>query len=337
MAALKPAIVPNSPTGIAKLIADDTGQDVYFYNADMARGIDLEFITNIHNHKQRDKALLLLTTRGGSPDAAYKIARYFQEKYSEFRVLVSGMCKSAGTLLAVGANEIIFTPYGELGPIDIQKRKVDSLVENQSGLVTDDSIDALMSKAIQQHTNAFFQILGSTQGAVSTDTAAHVANGLVTGLIGNVFEGIHPYDVGENARSMRIAVDYCKRLNIKSQNLKSDDEIARLAKTYPSHSFVIDYIEAQEMFKCVRPANELEKEFVASLGDLCRDQEPTYKATISLTPKEPKDVSSATKTDTSGSVSNDAKDSKGAASKNRKPNRTTAGKSRKRTPAKKKK
>ena len=70
-----------NPMDVAKKLAAETEQDIYFYNGDMARGLDLEFISNIYQHRQREKALVLLTTRGGSPDAAYKIARYLQDNY----------------------------------------------------------------------------------------------------------------------------------------------------------------------------------------------------------------------------------------------------------------
>ena len=142
----------------ARAVAEDSNSDVFLYNGEIQRGKDLEFIECVFENKLRDNVLLCLTTRGGSPDAGYKMARYLQDKYEEVRVLVSGLCKSAGTLIAVGATEIVFSPYGELGPIDIQKRKVDSLVENQSGLVTTDAIETLTNDAIKSHIHTFFEV-----------------------------------------------------------------------------------------------------------------------------------------------------------------------------------
>ena len=307
----------------ATSLAEEASSDVFIYSGEIKRGLDLKFIEAVYNDclcqgKKRDNAILLLTTRGGSPDAGYKIARYLQDNYTEFRVLVSGMCKSAGTLIAVGATEIVFTPYGELGPIDIQKRKVDSLVENQSGLVTDDTIDSLMDKAIQRHISGFYEILKNTEAAVSFETAAHVSAELVTGMLGRVFEGIHPYEVGENARAMRIAMDYCERLAKRTRNIK-DAAIRTLAKSYPSHGFVIDYAEAETLFNNVRYANDAEKKLIQALGPLCRDQIPGHEYIACLS--KPKEETGGVKkqTDTSGSASSDEKAPSRAARARRKP------------------
>lgn len=75
----------------------------------------------------RSKCLLVLTTLGGDADAAYIIARYLRRRYDHFTVYVFGLCKSAGTLLALGAEEIVMGERGELGPIDIQVTSKDEL------------------------------------------------------------------------------------------------------------------------------------------------------------------------------------------------------------------
>jgi ClpP class serine protease len=41
---------------------------------------------------------------------------------------VSGYCKSAGTLIALGANELAFGEHGELGPLDVQIAKRDEVL-----------------------------------------------------------------------------------------------------------------------------------------------------------------------------------------------------------------
>ena len=48
---------------------------------------------------------------------------------------VDTVCKSAGTILALGADVIIMSQYAELGPIDVQLQKEDEVGESTSGLV----------------------------------------------------------------------------------------------------------------------------------------------------------------------------------------------------------
>jgi ClpP class serine protease len=50
---------------------------------------------------------LILVTGGGSADAAFQIARYVKRRYKRTLLYVFGSCKSAGTLIAVAADEII--------------------------------------------------------------------------------------------------------------------------------------------------------------------------------------------------------------------------------------
>src|SRR5262245_59378308 len=85
---------------------------------------------------RKKNVLLLLTTFGGSADSAYRMARCLQEVYKpgEILIFVDTYCKSAGTLLAVGADEIVMSDCAEFGPIDVQLTKPDEFGERMSGL-----------------------------------------------------------------------------------------------------------------------------------------------------------------------------------------------------------
>jgi len=117
--------------------------DTFIYNGDIERGSDLDFIQMVSEKKTADACNLILVTPGGDPDAAFKMARYMQTRYKHFRVTVPGYCKSAGTLLAIGAHELVFAPYGELGPLDIQLSKADKIAAMESGLNTTEAFNAL--------------------------------------------------------------------------------------------------------------------------------------------------------------------------------------------------
>ncbi|HDN67615.1 MAG TPA: hypothetical protein ENF86_01530 [Firmicutes bacterium] len=63
---------------------------------------------------------LLLQTTGGDIDVAEKIVYMCWEKAKSFRVIVAERAKSAGTLIALAADEIVMGYASELGPIDPQ-------------------------------------------------------------------------------------------------------------------------------------------------------------------------------------------------------------------------
>lgn len=239
--------------------------DVFHYCGPLARGSDLDFIEHIDTNKQHDTVTLVLVTNGGDPDAAYKIGRYMQARYSSFSLLVPGLCKSAGTLLAMAASEIAFTPYGELGPLDIQLAKTDKIAGMESGLSIQQAFDTLENRASQAFHTLVQQIISSTSGVVSFQTASHAAAEMVSSLFQPIFARIDPEEVGSRTRAMQIASQYGERLNMRFQNLK-EGAIQYLVQTFPSHGFVIDREEACELFKAVREASPVEKLLVDSLG-----------------------------------------------------------------------
>ena len=105
-------------------ISEDT--DVIIYSGSIDR-TGYEDFCNTIPHNKREKLLLVLCTFGGDPDAGYRIARAAIHHYgsSNFRILIPSHCKSAGTLICIGAHELLMADIAELGPLDIQLQKKD--------------------------------------------------------------------------------------------------------------------------------------------------------------------------------------------------------------------
>ncbi len=72
-------------------------------------------LTNIDLTKQ---LAIFLYTPGGDALAAYGIANLVRQFAESYRVIIPYKALSAGTLIALGANEVIMTRGGLLGPID---------------------------------------------------------------------------------------------------------------------------------------------------------------------------------------------------------------------------
>lgn len=243
--------------------------DTFIYNGAIERERDLNFIELVASKKESDQVNVLLVTSGGDPDAAFKISRYLQSKYDRFTITVSGLCKSAGTLIALGAHEIIFAPYGELGPLDVQMLKVDNLLGMESGLNISEAFQSLESRARNTFSQMVSDILANSSGVVSFQTAAKVAVETIAALYGPIFGRIDPEEVGSRSRAMRIGQDYGRRLDAISKNLKPT-ALRQIAQTYSSHGFVIDFLEAKSLFNNVRAANENEMDAIIKLGPLAR-------------------------------------------------------------------
>jgi hypothetical protein len=63
---------------------------------------------------------LLVVSNGGDGTVAWRIASLIRERVDNFSILIPQAAFSAATLLALGANEIVMHPNGNLGPTDPQ-------------------------------------------------------------------------------------------------------------------------------------------------------------------------------------------------------------------------
>lgn len=242
--------------------------DIILYNGLIQRPCDEEIIreTIERGTGRHTNVILMLVTSGGDPDAAYRIARFLQGKYKKVSVYVSGICKSAGTLIAVGAHELIISDHGELGPLDIQMAKKDEFFASQSGLTVSTALEALETRAFRAVERMFLEIESNTGGMLSVQTATDLASKTVVGMYAPIAGQIDPMHIGEAARALLIADAYGERLNRHSRNLASAATLNELYTQYPSHGFVIDRQEAERLFNHVREPSVEEARLAVVLG-----------------------------------------------------------------------
>lgn len=224
-----------------------------------------ECITNLipSDGEKQEGAALILSTLGGEPDAAYRIARALRYNYERLDVIIPSQCKSAGTLLLIGASRLVVCDRGELGPLDVQVVKHDDAFERNSGLDLIQALSFLQRQALDAFRDNLLELkLGSR---ASFKLAAELASQLTVGMFSPIYGQIDPVRVGEIQRAVSIAFDYGERLNAYDRNLK-DGALKQLVMGYPSHGFVIDRKEARELFNHVDRPDE-EEQF---LGDQAR-------------------------------------------------------------------
>lgn len=239
------------------------------YNGPIEKSFDEKVIDECLNTRRRENVVLILCTFGGDPDVGYRIARCLQQKYKTFTIWIAGPCKSAGTLITVGAHEIVMSDHGEMGPLDIQVGKKDEIWETDSGLTVLSAIKALEEKSYELFEECFLSLKARSGGRITLRTATKMASKLAIGTVAPIVAQIDPMHVGEVSRAMNIGLEYGGRLNKVSENAKPGT-LKKLSESYPSHSFVIDRDETKNMFANVREPTDKETEFISSLGLLAR-------------------------------------------------------------------
>ncbi|MGI4863640.1 MAG: SDH family Clp fold serine proteinase [Janthinobacterium lividum] len=226
--------------------------DLYIFSAPIDHGNADFFIDLVRTHpNKRPTCTLILTTLGGSPDDGYRMARAIQKYYEKFVLLLFGMCKSTGTLIALGADEIAMGDFAELGPLDIQLMEDNS---QTSGLSYTQSLFSLHDILIQHFYSNFTRLSGAVGTGFPSRVTAEIASTLALGLLAPISSQLDPVKLGEVKRAVDIAEEYGRRL-CHPRPMPSE-----LIAGYRSHSFVIDLLEAQDIFgeEIVRPLTDLE-------------------------------------------------------------------------------
>lgn len=258
-----------TPVDVANLIASKTDTDILLINGPINRHFDHSVIAGCSRRRRRKNILVLLVTSGGAADAAFRIARCFQEMYERFTAFVPGYCKSAGTLLVLGAHELVIGDGGELGPLDVQMNRRDELFERQSGLTATSALTTLNEKAYLAFEHFLLQTKFRGGSSLTTKTATEIATKLAIGLFSPIYQQIDPLHVGEAGRAMLIAQKYGQILHQKGQNFALD-QLDELISGYPSHGFVIDRTQAERFFSTVRKPNDVESLLAQLLGERAR-------------------------------------------------------------------
>ena len=241
----------NEATAAARAIADELNARVIVYSGyiDYA-GLGQLLLNTNSESDDRENAFFVLTTTGGDAQAAYRIARFFQLTSKKFYLCVPSMCKSAGTLIALGAHEIVMSPFAELGPLDVQLVQRDEIDQSRSGLVVDTALEGLAKKTLETFETIMLHITFGSGKSISFEAASKVAANLTTGTMSQIYARIKPDDLGNDLRNLRVAEAYGTRLAKHGQNTKPDT-VSRLVHKYPSHDFIIDADEAKTLFENV--------------------------------------------------------------------------------------
>lgn len=239
---------------VSRTIATARKQDIFLYNGPIDDEHFGSLVVNL-GKKEYDRVLLILCTYGGEANSAYRVARFLNRVYDGFDIYVPSFCKSAGTLLALGAHEIIMSDFAELGPLDVQLYKADELGERRSGLIIRSAMESLAEHAFELFETTMLNIKERSFGRVRFTTAADLAAQITVGALSSVYQQVDPINVGEDHRDLNVAIQYGNRLAQRSGNVKSG-AVEKLVRKYPAHDFVIDIEEARELFNRVESPNK---------------------------------------------------------------------------------
>lgn len=197
---------------------------------------------------KQEKALLFIKSDGGTGTASLRIVHLLRQYVSNLVMLVPMQCASAGTMIALGADEIQMGPLAYLSAVDTSLTHDLSPVDNTNRKVSV-SLDELS------------RIL-----AVWNREAKSAGDNPYSAI----FPHIHPLVIGAVDRASSLSIRLCAE--ILSYHMKDSEAAEKISHAlnanYPSHSYPITIKEAERLGLNVRPMDATLNDLLLELNEI---------------------------------------------------------------------
>jgi hypothetical protein len=191
---------------------------------------------------------LFLVSNGGNSVIPWRLVSLFREFAKQFCVLVPYRAYSAATLIALGADEIVMHPFGELGPIDPS-------VSNDFNPRTAQGVPIPISV---EDVTSYVSFIKKTVGITHEDELVKTIEALCS--------QVHPLALGNVERfvsqSRMVATKVLKTHMLKEPDHTIQEMVENMTSKLYFHGHPINRQEALNDLKlkiCENPGAELEK------------------------------------------------------------------------------
>ena len=247
-------------TGSRQGLETQIGQDV----------IDL-FVDHLDAMGPVQKISLILETNGGQTSAAWNLINLIRMFCEELELIVPADCRSAGTLIALGANQIVMTKQATLGPID------PSIAHALGPQIPGGAQDARVPVSVEAVTG-YLQHLNATNagGDAIVEAVQHLA------------QYVHPLVLGEILRSRQQIRDLAGRLLEQHplDQLQINRIVDFLCSASGSHDYTLNRREALRLRlpveQCPWELYSHLRELRRSYGDQMQLREPFDPSTLAI-------------------------------------------------------
>lgn len=219
---------------------------------------------------------IILHSPGGQPADAYRLIRSFREKFETVNVIVPLWAKSAATLFAFGASNLIMHEYGELGPIDAQIRKDDEDKPSEaweSALNVQSSLAQIEERSSQNFVELLLNLQRNPEVNIGRSKLAEMLLKYNSGLYAPLLSKIDTYEMGRMARYLDIGKLYARRILTQYGQIepdKLDQLLDFLVYECPDHGYVVDQAVLKDYLPNVRKSTDkpFKAEYNKKLTDL---------------------------------------------------------------------
>lgn len=200
--------------------------------------------------REFDEIDLVIHSGGGDIHAAYQTIQLLRMHAKRIHACVPFWAKSAATLLCIGADKIVLGEHAELGPLDVQIYEETKAGKGDytSALNPFKTLEQLQTFSVENLSSAMDFIVD--RYSLSYDDALRHATAFVQVTTGPLIGRLDPEKLGAYSRELSVASDYGERLLKRYTNWSGLDinrTIQQLVYGYPSHDYIIDFQELEEL------------------------------------------------------------------------------------------
>lgn len=229
-----------------------------------------------------EKLTVLLESPGGNADSAYRLVRTFRRYTDRLEVIVVNWAKSGATLFSLGADKILLSDDGELGPLDSQIGDPDG-GRSLSALNAFKSLEFLREHALDASELVVRMYVEGYK--MHLPNAISHSRPLVSDMVQPLFNQLDPLPLGEARRYLQVAEEYSKlvmeRYSYKHLSKDAIEKIVHnLVWEYPSHGFVIDLELAKKIGLTVERLDD-------EISELCEKLLSTVRGCVGIIDRTP--------------------------------------------------
>jgi hypothetical protein len=192
-----------------------------------------DHLDQITSRKRVKKISLLLYTSGGQTIAAWSIVNLLKQFCDEYEVIIPSKAHSAGTIIVLGASNIVMTKQSTLSPIDPSfNGPLNPIVSGPTGnMNVPVSVEAI---------NGFFSLIRNDLGIWKKSDLSKIVSSLT--------DKVHPLVLGETYRARNQIKNLAEKILTNQIDGKKNRKriIKFLTEDSGSHDYTIGRKEAKE-------------------------------------------------------------------------------------------
>jgi len=228
-------------------------------NPTLATEPHLIFVDHLREIGKVEKLDVVLYTRGGDTNSVWPLINLLREFSEHLTVVVPFRAHSGGTLICLGADELILTEIAELSPID-------PTTGNQFNPSDPKNPDKRFGISVED-VSAFFDLAEKRAKAESADHRV--------GVLGELTKNVHPLALGNVQRvhlQIRQLAENLLKLHLDPEDATIKRIVEALTKEFYSHVHAISRQEASTLMgEWVRFPTEEESIIIWEIFDAYAD------------------------------------------------------------------